>query len=427
MGPNLGVGGNSTIANLYIAACPKSVASGNSTEPAINLSSDLPSSLNLITLIRPQSNTFNGTCATTNDGTATGLLINNTSHVNIISPDMEGSLLYGIKLVNAAEVTVTEPFATGTNGIYVDSTSVLNTFYMTQQSNSIFIDPAVVNSNTVYGVAGTFPGATPYGEYAGTNASPPKSLAGTYNARIGYTANNGTTTSSAFLNYCASNALAISAQNGCSVGSDLYVGGLLVGQSNQATASGTVTLTPTSGSYYRLVMSGNLTVADNPQGNDVFWLQICQPAASGPFTVSGGGHMGFLASLAYPNSANSCYATQWVYNTVEAKAIMSGGPIYSNNGGLVPITVGAGCGTVASVNGGFSNGSSAVVSFTAGQTSCIPVITSNLTAPHGWDCSAHDVTTPADTLTQTASTTTSCTVSGTVAASDQILVRLTAF
>lgn len=78
-------------------------------------------------------------------------------------------------------------------------------------------------------------------------------------------------------------------------------------------------------------------------------------------------------------------------------------------------TVASGCGTTGSLTGGTTSGS-----FTAGATGCAPVITLP-TAKHGWICRANDLTTTADLLVQTAKTTTSCTVSGTVSSSDVIL------
>lgn len=65
--------------------------------------------------------------------------------------------------------------------------------------------------------------------------------------------------------------------------------------------------------------------------------------------------------------------------------------------------------------------------FTAGQTSCIPIITPGFTAPNGFDCEAHDVTTPADSIRQSAYSATTCTLTGTVVASDVIMVNIIAF
>lgn len=82
---------------------------------------------------------------------------------------------------------------------------------------------------------------------------------------------------------------------------------------------------------------------------------------------------------------------------------------------------GSGCGTVTSVAGGATAGT-----FKAAQTSCAPVITLPW-SPNGWICTAWDITTNTDTLKQTADTTTSCTMSGTVASSDVIIWQAKGF
>jgi hypothetical protein len=74
-------------------------------------------------------------------------------------------------------------------------------------------------------------------------------------------------------------------------------------------------------------------------------------------------------------------------------------------------TITSGCGTPTSLTGGATTGS-----FKAGQTSCAPIIALP-TAPNGWWCHGFDLTTTTDTLKQTATSTTSCTISGTVASS----------
>lgn len=49
------------------------------------------------------------------------------------------------------------------------------------------------------------------------------------------------------------------------------------------------------------------------------------------------------------------------------------------------------------------------------------------TAPNGWSCNFHDLTTPADTISQTAYSTTSCTGSGTTVAADTVTFDARAF
>lgn len=74
-----------------------------------------------------------------------------------------------------------------------------------------------------------------------------------------------------------------------------------------------------------------------------------------------------------------------------------------------------GCGTPTSVVGGATVGK-----FTSGSvTTCTPVITLPY-SPNGWFCTYWDITTNTDTLKETASTTTSCTGTGTIVANDVI-------
>lgn len=58
--------------------------------------------------------------------------------------------------------------------------------------------------------------------------------------------------------------------------------------------------------------------------------------------------------------------------------------------------------------------------FTATCTAQTVILTFATTAPAGWTCNANDNTTPADNLRQTSYTTTSCTLTGTTAASDAV-------
>lgn len=83
----------------------------------------------------------------------------------------------------------------------------------------------------------------------------------------------------------------------------------------------------------------------------------------------------------------------------------------------------SGCGTAGSLTGSGLAGT-----FTAGATSCTPVITTGVTAPHGFVCDAYDWTTPADTLHQVSATTTTATfATATVVSSDVIAFRCAAY
>ena len=66
-------------------------------------------------------------------------------------------------------------------------------------------------------------------------------------------------------------------------------------------------------------------------------------------------------------------------------------------------------------------------SFHATCSSQTVIITFAAAAPNGWSCTAHDETTPADSLTQTAHSTTSCTLTGTTVAADVVTFGAQAF
>lgn len=90
--------------------------------------------------------------------------------------------------------------------------------------------------------------------------------------------------------------------------------------------------------------------------------------------------------------------------------------------GAVPTTTGSTCASVGTPVGGNSIGK--VVLTCAAATL---VLNFSVTAPNGWICNAQDQTTPADTMKQTANTTTSATLTGTTVAGDTILYSCMAF
>lgn len=112
----------------------------------------------------------------------------------------------------------------------------------------------------------------------------------------------------------------------------------------------------------------------------------------------------------------------------------NGTPGVPHSGGPVPTLSGSGCGTLATVQASEVGGSS-VFQFAANATSCTITITvppgqgatSATAANNGIFCVASDETTPADSMKQSAHTTTSCTITGTVVSADNILVEVNAF
>lgn len=90
------------------------------------------------------------------------------------------------------------------------------------------------------------------------------------------------------------------------------------------------------------------------------------------------------------------------------------------NGGSPPTLSGT-CTTSAQVGGNTAG------KFTATCTSQTVILTFAGSATNGWTCEAKDLTTPADSLNETAYSATSCTLTGTTAASDSVVFSAQAF
>lgn len=84
------------------------------------------------------------------------------------------------------------------------------------------------------------------------------------------------------------------------------------------------------------------------------------------------------------------------------------------------------CGTLATVQAS-QVGGAGVFQITANSTTCTLVIDMPSAAPNGYFCVASDETTPADTVKQSAHSTTQCTVTGTVVSADKVLVEINGF
>ena len=76
---------------------------------------------------------------------------------------------------------------------------------------------------------------------------------------------------------------------------------------------------------------------------------------------------------------------------------------------------------------GTQTGGNTAGTFLATCTAQTVILTFAYTAPTGWICNAHDLSTPADALNQTASTTTTATLTGTTVASDKIAFNCMAY
>lgn len=88
--------------------------------------------------------------------------------------------------------------------------------------------------------------------------------------------------------------------------------------------------------------------------------------------------------------------------------------------------------TISGCSAGTTVGGATAGTFASGTTgACTVVITMNgatgITAPNGWSCNADDLTTPANLISQSASSTTTCTVTGTTVSGDTISFMAIAF
>jgi hypothetical protein len=122
-----------------------------------------------------------------------------------------------------------------------------------------------------------------------------------------------------------------------------------------------------------------------------------------------------LAGLAGIAVAQTVY---YGWNPTTGLEVFHGTPIQA---GALPVITTNGCSATALVGG------AGTFQFTAGATGCSVVFTFPSAAPNGFNCVAQDETTVADKPQQTAHSTTTCTVGGTVAVNDKILVEVTGF
>ena len=133
-------------------------------------------------------------------------------------------------------------------------------------------------------------------------------------------------------------------------------------------------------------------------------------------TPSPGGFAGWIATAAggasfNPTSpvANDASGNQWTFDEI----ISAGEPPTSSGSCAVSGQVG-GSGAGAFRSRGVCSSGTVVLTF-------------SVPAPHGWTCDAHDLTTPSDTLSETAYSNRSCTFSGSMAASDLVTFRAVGF
>jgi hypothetical protein len=164
------------------------------------------------------------------------------------------------------------------------------------------------------------------------------------------------------------------------------------------------------------VRFGPASASSSP--GDLAIARAASPSTGYMYFGTGGANFGYQGSL-FQTSAGLTVGSGNLTTTtglIAAAQYVQGTAFYS--GGTAPSLANAG----GCVGSGWSGGS------TAGQFTAVLCTTSTYklsgfpTSPHGYTCVAHDQTTPADTLVQTANTNNSCTLSGSTAAGDTIVV-----
>jgi hypothetical protein len=181
---------------------------------------------------------------------------------------------------------------------------------------------------------------------------------------------------------------------------------------NQTLNNGTTTATATqksgisiNGVITRLHLDGNVA-SDNLSGTQSYGLAI---AASSAISSGYMADNNFIGNATAPLSLASTFTG-----------------LVQNNSGFPTFTISGACSSTTPVGQGdvgtFLSGTSGTCA-----TTILPYGTANIIAPNGWSCLANDLTTTADVIGQSTSTTTGCTLAGTTASGDKIVFQAKAF
>lgn len=136
---------------------------------------------------------------------------------------------------------------------------------------------------------------------------------------------------------------------------------------------------------------------------------------------------GFSENSAAANTLEACVHVAgviWDYNVTNASEFTISKPTLLTasliSSGTHPTLTGS-CTTSGTTGGNFAG------TFLATCSSQTVIVTFTTTAPTGYSCNAHDLTTPTDSLSQTASSATSCTLTGTTASADTVSYNAIAY
>ncbi len=120
---------------------------------------------------------------------------------------------------------------------------------------------------------------------------------------------------------------------------------------------------------------------------------------------------GVVSALVFGFAGVASAQVYYGYNPVTGLEVTHGADV---SGGVLPVL--SGCATISASVGGATAGK-----FATSGTSCNLTITFPSAAPNGWACWASDLTTPADTVKEASTTTTTAVFAGTTVAADVIV------
>ena len=352
----------------------------------------------------------------------------------------------GVQYTGSVATAVTLPVATG--NFATCSFDVYNT-----GSGTVTITPttSTINGNATQTVGASLQAVViaSSGNYvaSGTATAPTGGGSGTVNSgtsgQVAYYGSTGTAVSGAANATLSAGALTLGASG--------TVGSVTMGNAT----SGTLTLEPTTGALGTITVlipanSGTLALTDLTQTfSGKLGFSATGAASSSAATWSGTPYSAGNGTTNYPlsymnNSATAptTWSTSGTYLGINAASGFVGSFVdfHVNGGasvakvsyaGALTVSSCAGCSidtgttfTVSSGTGACATSSTLTGGATAGSFECtgtsgaMTIVVNLPTAPNGWVCEANDLTTTTDTVHQTASSATSCTLAGTIVAND---------
>jgi hypothetical protein len=384
-------GSNSEIYSLYCKTYPKSVANGNNAKPAINIRVVQPTigtaaNLNYLHFVRSQVNSYNG------DGTGTMVSmtgLNGTSHVNGIvfdDADLEGTPLTGfyadyysgIKLgVNSLAMS------TGGNTTFVLTSNILGGAAIdSQDGGATFSIPAGVT------ISGRWANATMTNQYGVFIPQTSSLVIGNFSGNLSTSQTVAATSGQA--QYSPTLNISGNYWNGSASAPDTFTFQNTVSNGTNPNVNFNVTHAGTSS-----------TAFFNFNGMTV-------KVGSGGFSVDSSSNVNVGSGIFLSPGSGAA-------NVNEVDARTAANQLTLSPPGATGTPSLSGCSISGQVGGKWAG------KFTSGTTgTCTVTITSGITAPNGFSCWANDLTTPADKLNQTATTTTVATIAGTTVTGDVI-------